>query len=134
VAHLSVRVVGVGIDLADPGRLAAALDRRPGLAGRLFTDSEQRATARGELTAVERFALKEAVMKALGCGMARISFTDITPSRRDGEIVVALEGRAALRAAELGVERWDLSVGPAGSLVMGGAIATADSSRVMLGG
>jgi holo-[acyl-carrier protein] synthase len=61
-------VVGIGMDLVEIGRMERALERRPGLAGRLFTDrelleaSDRRRPAR-HLAA--RFAAKEAVLKAI---------------------------------------------------------------------
>ncbi|MFL5907431.1 MAG: holo-ACP synthase [Solirubrobacterales bacterium] len=61
--------VGVGIDLIEIERLERALERRPRLAGRLFTPDElayahDRARPGRHLAA--RFAAKEAVIKALG--------------------------------------------------------------------
>ena len=61
-------VVGIGMDLVEIGRIEQALERRPALAGRLFTDreldeaSDRRRPAR-HLAA--RFAAKEAVLKAI---------------------------------------------------------------------
>ena len=108
------RVVGVGFDLADAGRLAASLARRSGLAERLFTPAEREAleapSRRDDpLAAAGRFAAKEAVMKALGRGVDAISFTDIEVDPDRG--LVRLTGRAARRAAELGVGEWSLGVG-----------------------
>ena len=108
------RLAGVGFDLADAPRLAASLARRPGLAERLFTEAERRAleepAPRGDpLAAASRFAAKEAVMKALGRGVDAISFTDIEVDPDRG--LVRLSGRAARRAAELGVVEWSLGVG-----------------------
>lgn len=62
---------GIGIDLVDISRIERALERRPRLATRLFTEREieyagsRRRPAR-HLAA--RFAAKEAVVKALGLG------------------------------------------------------------------
>jgi holo-[acyl-carrier protein] synthase len=60
---------GVGIDLIEIDRVERALERRPRLAARLFTDAElayahDRARPGRHLAA--RFAAKEAVIKALG--------------------------------------------------------------------
>jgi holo-[acyl-carrier protein] synthase len=65
--------VGVGIDLVEIKRVERALDRRPRLAERLFTEGElayARARARPGRHLAARFAAKEAVMKALGTGLA----------------------------------------------------------------
>ena len=60
--------MSVGIDLLEIERMEQALERRPGLAERLFTDGERAYAARrarpGQHLAV-RFCAKEAVAKAL---------------------------------------------------------------------
>src|SRR3954447_361376 len=60
---------GAGIDLLEIERLERALERRPGLAERLFTDGERAyaaARARPGQHLAARFCAKEAVAKALG--------------------------------------------------------------------
>jgi holo-[acyl-carrier protein] synthase len=62
-------VAGIGIDLLEISRLERALDRRPRLAERLFTEAEREyaaARARPGRHLAARFAAKEAVVKALG--------------------------------------------------------------------
>jgi holo-[acyl-carrier protein] synthase len=59
---------GVGIDLLEIDRLERALERRPTLARRLFTDGERAyaaARARPAQHLAARFCAKEAVAKAL---------------------------------------------------------------------
>ena len=99
-------MTGVGIDLLEIDRLARALERRPLLAGRLFTPGErafadERAEPARHLAA--RFCAKEAVAKALALqdgdwhDVEVLGGGDRAPGLR-------LSGRAAVRAAELGVE------------------------------
>jgi holo-[acyl-carrier protein] synthase len=61
--------MGIGLDLLEIERLERALERRPGLALRLFTEAE-RAYAAGRVRPSQhlaaRFCAKEAVAKALG--------------------------------------------------------------------
>jgi holo-[acyl-carrier protein] synthase len=62
----------VGIDLIEIERIERALERRPRLAERLFTDGElayARGRARPGRHLAARFAAKEAVIKALGAGV-----------------------------------------------------------------
>jgi len=62
---------GIGIDLVDISRIERALERRPRLAGRLFTEREieyARSRRRPARHLAARFAAKEAVVKALGLG------------------------------------------------------------------
>lgn len=59
----------VGIDLLDVDRMRVALQRRPGLKQRLFTQAEQDYAERQAEPALHyaaRFCAKEAVVKALG--------------------------------------------------------------------
>jgi holo-[acyl-carrier protein] synthase len=62
----------VGIDLIEIDRVERALERRPRLAERLFTQGElayARERARPARHLAARFAAKEAVIKALGQGV-----------------------------------------------------------------
>jgi holo-[acyl-carrier protein] synthase len=59
-----------------------------------------------------RFAAKEAVMKALGCGLGAYGFHDVAVARDEdsGEPSLVVEGKAAVLADERGVTRWFLSL------------------------
>jgi holo-[acyl-carrier protein] synthase len=62
-------MAGVGIDLIEIERIERALERRPRLAGRLFTVGElayAEGRSRPGRHLAARFAAKEAVVKALG--------------------------------------------------------------------
>ena len=62
-------MTGIGIDLLEIDRLERALERRPRLAQRLFTDAElayASSHARPGQHLAARFCAKEAVAKALG--------------------------------------------------------------------
>ena len=61
-------MIGVGLDLLEIGRLERALERRPRLAERLFTEAERAyavSRARPGQHLAARFCAKEAVAKAL---------------------------------------------------------------------
>jgi holo-[acyl-carrier protein] synthase len=95
----------VGIDLLEIERLEQALERRPRLALRLFTDGERAyaaARARPGQHLAARFAAKEAVAKALE--LEGWSFQDVEVLGGRGAPRVRLSGAAAARARELGVE------------------------------
>jgi holo-[acyl-carrier protein] synthase len=97
-------VGGVGIDLLEVERLERALERRPRLAERVFTDAERAyaaARARPGLHLAARFCAKEAVAKALG--MTAWSWRDVEVIPTDAAPEVSLTGSVAARAAELGV-------------------------------
>jgi holo-[acyl-carrier protein] synthase len=95
---------GVGIDLLDIERLERALERRPRLAERLFTDGERAyaaGSARPVMHLAARFCAKEAVAKALG--LTGWNFRDVEVVTTRGAPEVRLSGSVARRAEELGV-------------------------------
>jgi holo-[acyl-carrier protein] synthase len=95
----------VGIDVLEIERLERALQRRPRLAERLFTDTERAyaaARARPGQHLAARFCAKEAVAKALG--LEAWSFRDVEVIGGDGPPQLRLHGAVAERAAELGVD------------------------------
>ena len=101
---------GVGIDLLDVGRFERALERRPRLAERVFTDAEREyaaARARPAMHLAARFCAKEAVAKALG--MTGWSFRDVEVVATGAAPEVRLSGSVAARAAELGRRAGDLA-------------------------
>jgi holo-[acyl-carrier protein] synthase len=92
----------VGIDLLEIERLERALERRPRLAERLFTDAERAyaaSRARPGQHLAARFCAKEAVAKALGLEVWR--FRDIEVSSAGGPPEVILHGAVAERADAL---------------------------------
>ncbi len=94
----------VGIDLLEIARLEQALDRRPRLADRLFTDAERAyaaSRARPGQHLAARFCAKEAVAKALG--LEAWSFRDVEVTSAGGPPEVVLHGAVAERAEALGV-------------------------------
>jgi len=95
----------VGLDLLEIDRLERALERRPGLAERLFTDGELAyANARGRPVQhlAARFCAKEAVAKALG--LPGWSFRDVEVLATATAPAVRLSGVARERAEALGVQ------------------------------
>ena len=94
----------VGIDLLEIERLEHALERRPRLAERLFTDGERAyaaSRARPGQHLAARFCAKEAVAKALG--LEAWSFQDVEVTSAGGPPQVELHGAVAERAQSLGV-------------------------------
>ena len=100
-----MRIVGLGVDLADIDRVGRVLKQYPRFAERCFTDHEREyafrfATPERRLAA--RFAGKEAVMKSLGTGWRRIGWREIEITG-GGRPTVRMTGRASLRAQQLSV-------------------------------
>src|SRR3954447_5342347 len=95
--------MSVGIDLLEIDRMEKALQRRPRLAERLFTEQErayaaQKGTPARHLAA--RFCAKEAVAKALALQVWDPLDVEVIAGAPP---TVRLSGRAAKRAGELGV-------------------------------
>ncbi len=120
-------VLGVGIDAVDLDRFAHALDRRPRIAGRLFTEAERdyaSAAARPVRRLATRFAAKEAAMKALGVGLGTVRFVEIEVVRSGtGPPSLVLRGRALRTAETTGVRRWHLSLSHTDRVAVAVAVA-----------
>jgi holo-[acyl-carrier protein] synthase len=114
-------VSGVGLDLLEIERLERAIERRPGLATRLFTDAERAyaaSRARPGQHLAARFCAKEAVAKALG--MQAWSWQDVEMPSGGEDARVVLHGDMATRASELGVR---VAVSLTHTRTMAGAVA-----------
>ncbi len=106
--------LGVGLDAVDVERFRRVVARRPGLVERVFTAGE-RADLAGRADPVPglaaRFAAKEAAMKALGVGLGAVDLAELEVRREPtGAPRLLLTGRAASRAAALGVAALELSL------------------------
>ncbi|MEL6497839.1 MAG: holo-ACP synthase [Planctomycetota bacterium] len=106
--------VGLGTDLVEVARIASSIrEHGERFLTRCFTDGERVDAIRsGHGRSVERFAarfaVKEAVMKALGTGWAGgVGWTDIEVSLDgSGAPSIALSGRAAEIAKDIGIRSW----------------------------
>ena len=88
-------MTSVGVDLLEIDRLERALERRPRLAERLFTDSERLyAASRGRpgQHLAARFCAKEAVAKALGLEAWSFRDVEVVPADGGGAPEVRLSG------------------------------------------
>jgi holo-[acyl-carrier protein] synthase len=96
----------IGIDLIEVDRFDRALERRPRLADRVFSEGElayARSRRRPAMHLAARFAAKEAALKALGIGGLGLGDVEVTGGDREPP-VLRLHGRAAGAAREQGVE------------------------------
>jgi holo-[acyl-carrier protein] synthase len=100
-----VRIVGLGVDVAEIDRVRRLLARHGQFAQRCFTENERVYASRftrPERRFAARFAGKEAVMKSLGRGWRSIRWRDIEITG-GGRPRAVLRGTAKDRADELGV-------------------------------
>jgi holo-[acyl-carrier protein] synthase len=110
-------IVSLGLDLTRIERLAEAEAQRGArFLERLFTPGEraycERRAARRHEHYAGRFAVKEAVMKALGTGWTRgVRWVDIEIVRAPGgPPELTLHGAAAAHARARGIERWHVTI------------------------
>ena len=127
-------VIGHGIDLIEVERIEDMLDRHGGrFMDRCFTVREQAYCEAGGPRRAERyaarFAAKEAVLKALGTGLAGgISWTQIEVVRSDeGQPRLELREEAAQVAESAGVRSWLLSLTHIEKLSMASVLALTDA-------
>ena len=106
-------IVGVGVDVVDVARLAAALERTPSLRDRLFTPEEQLVGRMESLAA--RFAAKEACAKVLGAPGLPWTDAEVVP-QDNGAPTLHVTGAAAEAADALGITRWHLSLSHDGGM------------------
>ena len=102
----------LGVDLLENARLTE-LHRRYGerFLRRVFTALELEQAGSSAARLVGRFAAKEAAAKALGTGMITVAWREIEVLRTtSGKPALRLHGRAATRAAKLGIEEFDVSI------------------------
>ena len=126
-------VLGLGVDIVEIERMRVALERTPRLKERIFSEDERwycEHKARPWVHYAMRFAAKEAVLKALGTGFAGMRFRDVEVLREDnGRPSPRLSGRAAERAAELGVVEMHLSLSFTHSTAVASAVAITEDAR-----
>jgi holo-[acyl-carrier protein] synthase len=100
-----MRIIGLGVDLADIDRVERVLTRYPRFAEKCFTERERQYANRFAHPAkrfAARFAGKEAVMKSMGRGWRDIRWRDVEITG-GGQPRVRLFGTALERASALGV-------------------------------
>jgi len=121
-----------GVDVVDVERIERMLADHPErFPARVFTDRERRdvlAHGRAAERYAARFAAKEAVLKALGCGWSGgVAWTDVEIRRDDlGRPSVHLAGEAARIARRLGIGAWLVSLSHSRRTAFASVIGLAD--------
>ena len=125
-------MIAHGIDLVDVSSTARLLaDPTDQFLTRCFTAQEQVNAGNGVDRAARlsaRFAVKEAVMKALGTGFGGgIGFLDIeTVTLPSGAPTIVLHGAAQKRAENLGISAWLVSTSHEDDMAIASVIGLAD--------
>lgn len=117
--------LATGIDLLEINRLRDAIATHgERFLQRVFTERELEANAQKVESLAGRFAAKEAVAKALGCGIGEVSWKEIEILRAEsGAPQLVLHGAAERMAQEQGLTTWSLSLSHSQSHAVAMAVA-----------
>jgi len=101
-----------GIDLVEIRRIATQRPEiRERFLRRVFTPRELAEVGASNASLAGRFAAKEAVAKALGCGIGAVGWQSIEIHRGpQGEPLLVLTGKANQVAEGLGLTAWSISI------------------------
>lgn len=101
-----------GVDMIEIERVKRAVDRYGArFLNRIYTQRELEDTHQNIASLAARFAAKEAVAKALACGIGSIHWQEIEIQRAaNGQPQLKLYGNALKIAAELGLHSWTISL------------------------
>lgn len=109
-------IVGVGTDIVDVARIEKVFAKQgDNFAQRLLSAAELQEFAHQLYPArflAKRWALKEAVSKALGTGIAQgVRFKDMTVAHKaSGQPFLVLTGSTLEKSNELGITNWVISI------------------------
>lgn len=118
-------MITCGVDLIEVARVAQAVERQgQRFLDRIFTANEQ-AYCRGRAERLAgRFAVKEAVAKALGTGIGDVRWVEIEiVCNERGQPHLHLHGDAARLAAAHGCTHWSISLSHTATHAVGYAVA-----------
>ncbi|GAB4455496.1 MAG: hypothetical protein Kow0070_03880 [Anaerolineales bacterium] len=104
--------LATGVDLIEISRIEEVLARHGRhYLERIYTPAELEQCGRRVESLAGRFAAKEAVAKALGCGIGDVTWREIEIlGDEQNAPVLTLHGAAELKARELGVTNWSVSI------------------------
>ena len=105
-------ILRTGIDLVEIERLDQLQPNiRSRFLQRVFTARELAESGCSTASLAGRFAVKEAVAKALGCGIGAIGWQSVEVQRGpQGEPVLLLHDKAQALAENLGLTQWSISI------------------------
>lgn len=122
-------VLANGVDIVEVARIARAMARHGARFETRFFTEQELAYCNGRVERLAgRFAVKEAVAKALGTGIGDVGWTEIeVVCDGRGSPQLVLHGRARALAAQRGLETWSISLSHTEAFAVGFAVATGDS-------
>ena len=123
-----------GIDLVEINRFSDLKpDLRERFLHRVFTEQELEDCGGHNQKFAGRFAVKEAVAKALGTGIGPVSWKDIEIiTRETGEPFLVLHNKANEIAKNLGLVQWSISISHTSEHAIGLAVALGEESQPLV--
>ncbi len=120
-------MLAVGVDILEVERMARGIERYGDrFCDRFFTAREQQQCGGRAASLAGRFAVKEAVSKALGTGIGDVAWKEIeVVSDQRGRPELVLHGSAARLATQNGLAEWAISVSHTKTHAVGMAVAIA---------
>ncbi len=125
---------GIGVDMLEISRMERVIERRPNFLLRVFTEEERAYCERCARPAehyAARWAAREAVVKALGCGFGNgVGIRDVSVTRDErGTVRARLTGGAAKVAMEKGVVEVALSISYTRDVAVANAVAVTEAVK-----
>lgn len=122
-------MLSVGVDMIEISRIEQAMARHGDRFFKRFFTAQERESCHDQASRLAgRFAVKEAVGKALGTGIGDVSWTDIEIVNDDrGKPELILHNQAQTLAAELGLHNWSISLSHTETHAIGFAVAMRNS-------
>ena len=117
-------VIAIGVDLVDVARFEKTLSRTPGIAARVFTEDERAECQDSTSSLAGKWAIKEAVAKALVDNRGHAWHDCVTSRGTLGEPRVELRGELQQSAAARGISSWHVSVSHDGGMAIAFVVAS----------
>jgi holo-[acyl-carrier protein] synthase len=104
--------VRTGVDLIEISRIEEVVSRHgKHYLERIYTPAELELCGKRAESLAGRFAAKEAVAKALGCGIGEVDWKEIEIlGDEQNAPVLHVNGKAAQKSDELGLTSWSVSI------------------------
>jgi holo-[acyl-carrier protein] synthase len=115
-----------GVDLVEIGRVQSVVERfGERFLSRIFTQRELDEVGGNMSSLAARFAAKEAVSKALGTGIGRVTWREIEILRGpERQPILVLSGEAEIVAQKLGLNQWSISLSHTREHAIAAVVAT----------
>lgn len=125
-------MLATGVDIIEIERVERSINRfGDKMRNRIFTPQEQAYCANRMTSLAGRYAVKEAVSKALGTGIGDVSWTDIEVVNDErGKPELTLHNNAKALASKQGLDQWSISISHTSTHAIGFAVAISTTQEL----